>query len=415
MKPLFIAFAAAFALFVATAETLAQTAEWVWHNNQGAKPAANEVRYFRRSFPIAGKIVKAELNAACDDQLVIFVNGVEAGASNSWKEPVKSDVSKLLIQGENVIAARGKNEASAAGLVVLLTIEQGAGKSEVIMTDRMWLSAADAKPGWEKPGFDSSGWTNVSLVAKLGAGPWGNVFNAQPASATPAAEITVPRGFKVELLRSATSREGSWVAMTIDDRGRLYISPQGKAPDGGIMRVTLTGQGQVEKVDWLKPSVTAAMGMLWAFDSLYVSGQGPDGQAIYRLRDTDGDDQLDKVELLRQVQASGEHGLHSLIPSADGKSIYVVIGNQSSLTEMASSRVPYNWSEDQLLPRLPTGFMDDSYAPQGYVSRMSAPMPVALPPSANPGAGPTFNAYGVDAQDAVSKAWRDYEWSLRTS
>jgi hypothetical protein len=37
---------------------------------------------------------------------------------------------------------------------------------------------------------------------------------------------------------------------------------------------------------------------------------------------------------------------------------------------MDSSRVPLNWSEDYLLPRLPTGFMDESYAPQGYISRM---------------------------------------------
>ena len=27
--------------------------------------------------------------------------------------------------------------------------------------------------------------------------------------------------------------------------------------------------------DWIKLNVGAAMGMLWAFDSLYVSGQGP--------------------------------------------------------------------------------------------------------------------------------------------
>jgi putative heme-binding domain-containing protein len=373
MKPLFIAFAGAFALFVPTAETLAQTAEWVWHNNQGAKPAANEVRYFRRSFPITGKIVKAELNAACDDQLVIFVNGVEAGASNSWKEPVKADVSKLLKEGENVIAARGKNEASAAGLVVLLTIEQGGGKSEVIMTDRMWLSASDAKPGWEKPGFDSSGWTNVSLVAKLGAGPWGNIFNAQPASATPAAEITVPRGFKVELLRSATSREGSWVSMAIDDRGRLYISPQGKAPDGGIMRVTLTGKGQVEKVDWLKPPVTAAMGMLWAFDSLYVSGQGPDGQAIYRLRDTDGDDQLDEIKLFKKVPGgAGEHGAHAIVLGPDQK-LYIAHGNATPLVEGTAPTSPYrNFQEDYLLERIldPVAtFFDKLKVPYGQVLR----------------------------------------------
>src|SRR5262245_4058413 len=81
-------------------------------------------------------------------------------------------------------------------------------------------------------------------------------------SATPAEQLTVPPGFKVELLKSATDREGSWVSMAIDDKGRLYISPQNKAPDGGIMRVTLDDSGHIAKTDWLKPDVGAAMGML---------------------------------------------------------------------------------------------------------------------------------------------------------
>jgi putative heme-binding domain-containing protein len=184
------------------------------------------------------------------------------------------------------------------------------------------------------------------------------------------ANIKVAKDFKIELLYTVPREtQGSWVAMCLDPKGRLIVSDQ----NGALYRVTLPASAaeavEVEKIDL---QIGFAHGLLWAFDSLYVAvNEGGMPHGVYRVRDTDGDDQLDKVELLRQVRASGEHGLHSLIPSADGKSIYVVIGNQSSLTEMASSRVPYNWSEDQLLPRLPTGFMDDSYAPQGYVSRMS--------------------------------------------
>lgn len=49
----------------------------------------------------------------------------------------------------------------------------------------------------------------------------------------------------------------------------------------------------------------------------------------------------------------------------------------------------------------------------GFVSRMPAR---AVPSPAVPqlvAAGPTFNAYGLDARDAVGKAWRDYQWDLR--
>ena len=79
------------------------------------------------------------------------------------------------------------------------------------------------------------------------------------AASTPASDITVATGFKVELLKSASEREGSWVSMAVDEKGRLYISPQGKAPDGGIMRLTLDAAGQIAKTDWLKPDIGAAM------------------------------------------------------------------------------------------------------------------------------------------------------------
>jgi len=183
------------------------------------------------------------------------------------------------------------------------------------------------------------------------------------------ANINVAKDFKIELLYTVPREtEGSWVAMCLDPKGRLIVCDQ----NGSLHRVTLPqAGGEAVKTQKIDLEIGFAHGLLWAFDSLYVAvNEGNRPHGVYRVRDTDGDDQLDKVELLRQVQANGEHGLHSLVPSPDGQSIYVVIGNQSSLTEMASSRVPFNWSEDDLLPRLPTGFMDNSYAPQGYISRM---------------------------------------------
>ena len=41
--------------------------------------------------------------------------------------------------------------------------------------------------------------------------------------ATPAERIKALPGFKVERLRSADSKDGSWVALAFDDRGRAII------------------------------------------------------------------------------------------------------------------------------------------------------------------------------------------------
>ncbi len=48
--------------------------------------------------------------------------------------------------------------------------------------------------------------------------------------------------------------------------------------------------------------VSAAQGMLFAFDSLYLSINGGPGSGLYRLRDTDGDDQFDDVKKLRDFE-----------------------------------------------------------------------------------------------------------------
>src|SRR5207244_4503051 len=99
-----------------------------------------------------------------------------------------------------------------------------------------------------------------------------------------------------------------------------------------------------------------AQGLLCAFGDLYVvvNGDGasyPNG--LYRVRDTNHDDQYDSVELLRPFNGeTGEHGPHAVLLAPDGKSLYVVCGNKTKLTDISQSRVPRVWDEDQLLPRL---------------------------------------------------------------
>ena len=202
-----------------------------------------------------------------------------------------------------------------------------------------------------------------------------------PAS-TPADQLTVAPGFKVELLKSASKDEGSWICMGIDDKGRLYISPQGKKIEGtgfkkddtwgGIWRVTLDAQGHIAQWDKVPVPIGDAMGILWAFDSLYVSGDGPEGRAIYRLKDSKGTDTLDSWTLFKKVPGGGgEHGAHALVLGPDGKSIYIVHGNQTPLIDGIAPDSPYrNYAEDDLLPRVKdpvASFFDKVKIPYGSI------------------------------------------------
>ena len=159
--------------------------------------------------------------------------------------------------------------------------------------------------------------------------------------------------------------------------------PQGPADRLGPVRQALPRHAAADRAGRRRRSTSSrstspigeAHGLLWAFDSLYVvvnRGRRYDS-GLYRVRDTNSDDRLDKVELLRKLNGGGEHGPHAVILAPDGKSLYVVAGNATALTETRGSLVPRVWGEDNLLPRMVdgSGFMTDEKAPGGHIYRVS--------------------------------------------
>lgn len=193
------------------------------------------------------------------------------------------------------------------------------------------------------------------------------------ATGTAASNLKVAKDFKVDLLYTVPKdKEGSWVAMCMDPKGRLIVSDQ----YGKLYRLTLpspniTTEPQIEPIDL---EIGSAQGLLYAFDSLYVmvNDEKYQGRGLYRLRDTNGDDKFDDLKLLRKLQGGGEHGPHAILLSPDKQSLHVIIGNQTKLTEISSSKVPLIWSEDHLLPRLPdgNGFMKGVLAPGGWIAKV---------------------------------------------
>lgn len=234
--------------------------------------------------------------------------------------------------------------------------------------------------------------------------PPGVASRAQMAALTTATEpsaLKVAPGFTVELLHTVPKGDqGSWVAMTIDDKGRILASDQ----YGGIYRLTLPPIGtstgtKVEHlaIDFTQVKVPAsaepadapkepkknraevgpkmevgAHGLLYAFNSLYVMVNEQRGRSgLWRVRDTDGDDQYDKIEFLREMKGNGEHGTHALVLSPDGKSIYFANGNHTDLPKNMEKARMVAWNEDHLLPRMwdARGHARNKYAPGGYIAR----------------------------------------------
>lgn len=355
---------------------------WIWGPGD-AKPG--EVRYFRATFDAKlPKTPKTEdphaawIWAAGDDEMEIFLNGKRVIRSGSWNRAVLADVRSILVAGQNVIAVKCRNHTGPAAITVKLEIQRQYGDPFRLVSDNTWKTWSEEIQGWRGRKFDDSKVSAAKVVGAYGVEPWGELPVGLPDQATPAEQITPLPGFKAELIYSVPrSAQGSWVSMTPDPKGRLYVSDQ----SGPLFRVTPGAAGQETTVEQVELEIGHAQGMLWAFDSLYVVVNGgseayPGG--LYRLRDTDGDDKLDEVKQLKRFlnrtlngPGGGEHGPHAVVLGPDNK-LYIVAGNFTSLPEGVSSTSPArNWSEDLFLPRMTDGKGHDPtiYAPGSWVCR----------------------------------------------
>ncbi|PAW65505.1 MAG: heme-binding protein [Opitutia bacterium Tous-C1TDCM] len=195
--------------------------------------------------------------------------------------------------------------------------------------------------------------------------------------ATPVSRLKVAPGFAVELIYSVPGVEqGSWVNLCADDQGRIYASDQ----YGGLYRFTPPAPGRTlahSAVEQMPAQIRAINGMCFAFGALYVGVNDYEAKfqsGVYRVTDSDGDDRLDKVELLRAFASRGDHGVHAIVPTPDGRALYLIAGNNAKPTEFApTSQVPRHWGEDHLLPRMPDGrgHNRDVLAPGGIIYRFT--------------------------------------------
>ena len=339
--------------------------QWIW----GAD--FHKVYHVKKTF--SGPVKKAVLQLTCDNGFIAKLNGQQIAAGTEWAQSSKVDITKSVTEGENTLLTEIKNEGSVGGFVARLTLYRPDGHVEQIVSDESWLLAVTP---------DTAEWAKPQIVGHLGDSPWGDVFSEGRVAS---GQFNTLPGFQVERLFTVPKDElGSWVCITFDHKGRLIASDQ---DNKGLCRITLPAIGSSDpvKVEKLTVDISAAQGMLYAFDALYVTVNGGKGSGLYRCKDTNGDDQFDLVEKLKEFQGGGEHGPHALQLSPDGQSICVIAGNHTlppfDRTALASmpeeerarlkSRQPMNWDEDHLLPRQwdANGHAVGILAPGGWIAK----------------------------------------------
>lgn len=362
-------------LLALPAVALADGPKWLWNSPMGQSGSEDEV-HFRHVFSLDEVPARAMMMATCDNVMTVWINGRQAAESSNWQTPVRRDVKDLLREGENVIAVRARNAGGGhAGFIFNMVMQTG-DQAEVIDSSDQWRMTDSRPEGdeWRGADFDDSDWVAAMEIAALGAQPWGNL-EARPSAgtsggATTADRITTLPGFEVQLLYSVPREEqGSWVVLANDGQGRLIASDQGNR---GLYRITLDHSSDPPEVEVerVPADISSAQGLTWAFDHLYVHVSG---RGLFRLSDSNGDDQLDAVEELRGPSGGGEHGNHAVKPTADGEGLYVIAGNFTRHPELAASRLPTNWDEDLLLPRQwdARGHARGVLAPGGWIARIN--------------------------------------------
>ncbi|CAN5239382.1 hypothetical protein BH20BAC1_BH20BAC1_09360 [soil metagenome] len=202
-------------------------------------------------------------------------------------------------------------------------------------------------------------------------------------------KLKLSPGFHAEHLYSPGENEqGSWVAMTFDNKDRMIACDQ----YGSLYRLTIPPVGydsatekiKVEKLEIKIPGDTSQMkigfahGLLYAFNSLYVmvNDEGDTTlerkSGLYRVQDTDGDDQYDKITLLKRIEGQGEHGPHTAVLSPDKKSLYIIAGNFTDIPDMDDYKSPPARREiDNLLPliRDPNGHDNTVNTHGGWIAQ----------------------------------------------
>ena len=174
---------------------------------------------------------------------------------------------------------------------------------------------------------------------------------------TPASAIQVMPGFRVERLCS----QNSWVAMCFDEHGNIYASQQGQR----IYRITPPAPGVPVEGECKVTELSAewgsnqTQGMAFINGYLYLVRHGNHEKEhfkaddIVRLKALGEDGKFGEPERIFEFPAvpgenigwDGEHGVHGIVPSPDGKSIYV-IGGETMRIPTKNCLTPPHWNRD---------------------------------------------------------------------
>ena len=159
---------------------------WIWTSPSPTAIGEWEC-YTRKTFDAPSDVTSAVVLITADNVYELYVNGKYVGEDGGadaiyWRSVERYDVTKLLVPGKNVIAARGKSLGGSAGLVVAARIESEDAEPVEFYTGAAWPARKTFEDNWNQIDFDSSKWPGAQVLNPMGQGVWGALSYPGPVS-----------------------------------------------------------------------------------------------------------------------------------------------------------------------------------------------------------------------------------------
>ncbi|MGE3776035.1 MAG: HEAT repeat domain-containing protein, partial [Pirellulaceae bacterium] len=354
--------------------SVAQEAQWIWTRDHAKDQVPTGSCHFRKSLQLRDP-QEAKVVILADDSYELFVNGRRLGTGHSTERMVEYDIGRYLDSGRNLIAVKVTNlRGRTAALAARVLIKDKGDEWRSYSTDASWKANLQPLPLWNTTLYNDSRWEAAQSYGLLGETPPWDIREEEAIAQRPDDQPSTRR-FKIneefevrEVI--AGDKTGSLIAMTFNEFGQILASRE----DGPLELIFDADEdGVPETVKPYCKLVKNCQGILALNGEVFVTAEGPDGSALYRLSDGDRDGELEEVRAIVRFEGQmGEHGPHGVTLGPDGL-IYVVVGNHAHPPADVVASSPYsNWYEGDLVqPRYedPTGHAAGVKAPGGYVLR----------------------------------------------
>ena len=312
---------------------------WIWsgHDRQGSEEAV-----LRTEFQLASAARRAHLKCIVDFcRVEVLLNGTPLLFVEDYAPIIDQEVDCAAGHGRNVLELRCRGSSGPSAVAISLTPITTDRSGPTIRTGPSWtVESADRSASNDGSGRQLKPVASFGTVARelLGISSvpvairavddyeqWKQALSEDDDAAR--STFTLPDGFEIRRIRSAAPEEGSWVSMVFDPQGRLVIARE----DQGLLRMTMSSDRRiVEQVETINDSLLECRGLAFHHGDLFTNANNT--KALFRLRDTDGNDLPDAVTLIREFPGGVGHGRNDLAIGPEGR-IHSIHGDAVDLPD----------------------------------------------------------------------------------